>query len=241
MQKPILIVDDDPAVHQALEAAIRELGYPLAQAADGRDGLALALKGEFSLIVLDLTLPLMGGLELCRRLREEKPQVPVLMLTSRSDEIDKLLGFEAGADDYLVKPFSSREVVARIRAIIRRSGIAERAGVSFPTGGESIIVSGPLKIDLLQRQVTQAGKRVNVSALEFDLLVYLALNSERVITRQELMEQVWGYSASSFDNTVTTQMSRLRSKIEIDPENPQLILTLRGVGYRFNSGPESAK
>lgn len=241
MQKPILIVDDDPAVHQALEAAIHELGYPLAQATDGRDGLAVALKGEFSLIVLDLTLPFLGGLELCRRLREEKPQVPVLMLTSRSEEIDKLLGFEAGADDYLVKPFSSREVVARIRAIIRRSGIAERAGVISPTDGEPTIVHGALKIDLLQRRVTRAGKQVNVSALEFDLLVYLALNSERVITRQELMEQVWGYSASSFDNTVTTQMSRLRSKIEADPENPRLILTLRGVGYRFNSGQESTE
>lgn len=232
MSAKILIIEDDPDIAGLLIKQTEELGYQPVHRADGESGLNCALNDDHILILLDLNLPKRDGLDVCRSIRAQKRSVPIIMLTARHEEIDKVLGLELGADDYIAKPFSAREVVARMRALLRRSTIndpSDQDGVD----ANAPIVAGELRIDPVKRRIEKSGHAVELTALEFDLLVYLARNPGRPFTRAQLVERIWEYSASGYENTVTTLINRLRNKIELDSGSPRYVLTVRGVGYRF--------
>ena len=234
--KKILIIEDDPNIGDVIEIHVKDLGYALERAMDGKTGLKKALAKDYPLIILDLMLPEMDGLEVCRRIREEKKFTPILMLTAKSFEVDKVLGLELGADDYITKPFSVRELIARMKAIFRRVEAeqeknqlqAEKTRLDF----------GELNIDLTKHKVTVAGKVVELTAKEFDLLTLFAKNPGRIYKRENLLDLVWGYQYSGYDHTVNSHINRLRNKIERDPANPRFIKTLWGVGYRFSEAEE---
>ncbi|MEO8430637.1 MAG: response regulator transcription factor [Acidobacteriota bacterium] len=227
MTKRLLVIEDDRDIGHLLEIHLRDAGWDVDISVDGREGMERALTGEYDLVILDLTLPRLGGLEVCRRLREQPAWVPILMLTARSAELDRVLGLEAGADDYLTKPFSILELVARVRALFRRID-ATRAP---PPGRE--LTAGDLKIDAGRRQVSLAGQLVELTAREFDLLQHFAQHPGRVYTRSELLDAVWGYGHEGYSHTVNSHINRLRAKIEEDPSRPRYILTVWGVGYKF--------
>lgn len=222
----ILLVDDDQDILHGLGNTLIRAGYKVVTASDGQEALS-AFKDTFpSIVVLDLMLPVKDGLEVCREIRR-KCDVPIIMLTARDDSIDKILGLELGADDYVTKPFDSREVVARIRAILRRTN-RKILGTSMAFDG------GRVRINLASQSVEVQGQPVALTPTEFDLLVHLAGYPSRVFTRQQLLEQVWGYDFPGDLRTVDVHISRLRQKIEADPSNPALIITRFGVGYAFN-------
>jgi DNA-binding response OmpR family regulator len=232
----ILIIEDDPKIIELAGIHIRDLGYQMDSALDGESGLKKALTGKYQLIILDLMLPKMDGLEVCRQIRLEDRRIPILMLTAKSEELDKVLGLELGADDYLTKPFSVRELVARIKAILRR---IETERKSASTGEEiETLAFGSLIIDVTKRKVILEGKPVELTAKEFDLLVLFARNPGRTYNRHQLLDQVWGYHFDGYDHTVNSHINRLRSKIEKDPANPLFIKTVWGVGYRFTEKEE---
>ena len=223
----ILVVEDDPDISALVGLHLRDTGFSVEFQANGQSGLALALGQAFDLVILDIMLPGVDGLEICRRLRAEKPGLPILMLTARTTELDRVLGLEMGADDYLTKPFSVRELVARVKAIFRRMEV-------FDTQPEPTrIVLGPLDIDTDSRRVLIAGEPVELTAREFDLLFFFARHPGRVFTRGQLLDKVWGYTHEGYEHTVNTHINRLRGKLEIDPSHPRFILTVWGVGYRF--------
>lgn len=223
----ILVVEDDPDISALVGLHLRDTGFSVEFQANGQSGLALALGQAFDLVILDIMLPGVDGLEICRRLRAEKPGLPILMLTARTTELDRVLGLEMGADDYLTKPFSVRELVARVKAIFRRMEV-------FDTQPEPArIVLGPLDIDTDSRRVLIAGEPVELTAREFDLLFFFARHPGRVFTRGQLLDKVWGYTHEGYEHTVNTHINRLRGKLEIDPSHPRFILTVWGVGYRF--------
>jgi two-component system alkaline phosphatase synthesis response regulator PhoP len=224
----ILIVDDEPLITKTLQAYLEQEGFSVDVAADGDSALKLARTGHPRLVVLDIMLPGMDGLEVLRRLRQES-DVYVLMLTARADETDKIVGLTMGADDYLTKPFSPRELVARIKAVLRRG----RA----PSAGEGTLTFQHLRIDPEGRQVWKDGAAVDLTAIEFDLLRVLALNRSRVLSREQLIEQVWGYDYYGDDRVVDVHIARLRKKLEDDPDNPRLVVTVRGAGYRLEDKP----
>jgi two-component system alkaline phosphatase synthesis response regulator PhoP len=224
----ILIVDDEPLITKTLQAYLEQEGFSVDVAADGDSALKLARTGHPRLVVLDIMLPGMDGLEVLRRLRQES-DVYVLMLTARADETDKIVGLNMGADDYLTKPFSPRELVARIKAVLRRG----RA----PSAGEGTLTFQHLRIDPEGRQVWKDGAAVDLTAIEFDLLRVLALNRSRVLSREQLIEQVWGYDYYGDDRVVDVHIARLRKKLEDDPDNPRLVVTVRGAGYRLEDKP----
>lgn len=229
--KKVLIIEDDPDLVGLLTIHIKDLGCALETAMDGQTGLDKALSGNFDLIVLDLMLPKMDGLEICRRVRAKEVRTPILMLTARSEEIDKVLGLEMGADDYLTKPFSVREFIARVKAILRRVEIWQQPK-SIANGG-ALLQFGSLQVDLDKRKVTIDGKRVELSPKEFDLLSLLASNPGKSYDRARILDLVWGYEFEGYEHTVNSHINRLRSKIEPDLSNPTYILTTWGVGYRF--------
>lgn len=231
MDQKILIIEDDNDMAALLERHLVEANFIVQRASDGLAGLQEALAAEFDLIVVDLQLPKLTGFDVCKELRNKKPTLPIIILTSRSDEVDKVLGLEMGADDYITKPFGARELTARIRSVLRRSQVAPGAKLQ-----PEVLQFGELVIDGAKRVVTRAGEPVVLTSTEFDLLLFLANHPGRPFTRDQLMEQVWGYQSSMFEATVTTHLSRLRSKIEADPANPLLIQTVRGVGYKFADG-----
>ncbi len=230
MNQKVLIVEDDRDISKLVEMHITDLGCKCDVANDGEAGLQKALKNHYDLIILDLMLPGIDGLEICKELRSERNYTPILMLTSRSEEFDKVLGLEFGADDYLTKPFSVRELLARVKAIFRRvdavkddvSGIAKKQ-----------IHFRDLKIDLEKRTVLCKGGKVELTAKEFDLLALFARNPGKAYSRQGLLDTVWGYKFDGYDHTVNSHINRLRAKIEQDPANPQYILTVWGLGYKF--------
>jgi two-component system alkaline phosphatase synthesis response regulator PhoP len=226
--KNILLVEDDPEITGLLQLHYKEPNYQLTATNSGRDGLEKALSGDFDLVILDLTLPDMDGMEICKGIRDHKVSSAILMLTSKSEEIDKVLALELGADDYVTKPFSIRELLARTKALIRRT---EQAPPIAETPKE--IVVNELVIEAGARKVTLKGARLDLTAKEFDLLVLLASNPGKSFTRQELLEQVWGYTFSGYEHTVTAHINRLRIKIEADLDKPEYILTSWGIGYRF--------
>lgn len=227
----ILLVDDDPDIAKILEMNISEVGAVLEHVSDGQAGLELALNNSYALVILDLMLPGLGGIEVCKRIREQDKTLPILMLTGKSDEIDKILGLEIGADDYLTKPFSLRELLARMKALLRRGQLS--GGDPQEEREAQDLVYAELEIFPVLRLVKLHGNPVELSSTEFDLLYFLARHPGRPFTRDELAASVWEMNVSSYDSTVTAQLSRLRKKIETDPEQPRFIKTVWGVGYRF--------
>ena len=229
MSKTILIVDDDPTIRDVLERYLRREGYAVRAAADGQTALQEVRSRKPDLVVLDLMLPGVDGWEICRRLRAEST-LPILMLTARGEEYERILGLGLGADDYVTKPFSPGEVVARIQAIFRRIEMAR----SSLTPSAEIIRSGEMVIDPTTRQAAVRGKALTLTAKEFDLLHFLACHPGQVFSREQLLDQVWGYTYAGEASTVTVHVRHLREKIEPDVANPHLIETVWGVGYRFN-------
>lgn len=230
--KKVLIIEDDPNLIDLLEIHLKDLQCDLDKAMDGKTGFEKASTGQFDLIVLDVMLPEMDGLEICRRLRGKEIRTPILMLTARSEEIDKVLGLELGADDYLTKPFSVREFIARVKAILRRMEIWQQKPTESTT--DSALHFGDLTIDIDKRKVTIRDKRVELSPKEFDLLSLLASNPGKSYDRSRLLDLVWGYEFEGYEHTVNSHINRLRGKIEPDIAHPTYILTTWGVGYRFN-------
>ncbi len=227
--KNILLVEDDPEIVKLLQLHYKEPNYLLTATNSGKIGLEKALSGNFDLIILDLTLPDLDGMEICKGIREHKVSSAILMLTSKSEEIDKVLALELGADDYVTKPFGVRELMARSKALIRR---AEQVPQNVPEQAKEIIVKD-LVIDRNLRKASLKGTRLDLTPKEFDLLLLLATNPGKSFTRQELLEQVWGYTFSGYEHTVTAHINRLRIKIETELDQPEYILTSWGVGYRF--------
>ena len=230
--KKVLIIEDDPNLIDLLEIHLKDLQCELDKAMDGQSGYDKAASGQYDLIVLDLMLPKMDGLEVCRRLRGKEIRTPILMLTAKSEEIDKVLGLEMGADDYLTKPFSVREFIARVKAIFRRMELWQQK-TTAPTA-EPELHFGDLCIDIDKRKVTIHDKRVELSPKEFDLLSLLASNPGKSYDRSRLLDLVWGYEFEGYEHTVNSHINRLRGKIEPDIAHPIYILTTWGVGYRFN-------
>jgi DNA-binding response OmpR family regulator len=221
--KTILLVDDEPTLVATLKYNLEREGYRVITAADGEQALSTARAERPELIILDLMLPVMDGLEVCRVLRRETTQ-PILMLTARSEEVDKVVGLELGADDYVTKPFGMRELLARVRALLRRTSTSEP--------GEEL-VSGDLTFDLKRREVRRIGKVLDLKPKEIDLLLYFARNRGRAFSREQLLREVWGYDFYGDSRTVDVHVSWLRQKIEPEPHRPVRLVTVRGVGYRF--------
>jgi len=224
----ILVIEDGADISRLLKINLADIAFEVDVANNGLDGLERARRGDYCMIVLDLMLPGVDGLEICRRLRGEAKSTPILMLTARSSEFDRVLGLELGADDYLAKPFSVKELQARIRAILRRVEPARQAAAD-----DERIRYRTLAIDVASRSVTVADAAVELTAREFDLLLHFARHPGRVYSRQQLLDHVWGYSHSGYEHTVNSHINRLRKKIEPQPEQPQFIETVWGVGYRF--------
>ncbi|WP_339704336.1 response regulator transcription factor [uncultured Kriegella sp.] len=226
--KQILIIEDDPEIIKLLEIHLTDLIYSTTKAMDGELGLKLALENDYDLILLDLTLPSMDGVEICKALRAKK-NTPIIMLTAKSEEIDRVLGLEIGADDYITKPFSIRELLARIKAVMRRTDTRhneEKNTASLSAEG--------LEIDIDKRKVLLKNHKIELSPKEFELLVLMASNPGRNYTRTELLNIIWGYNFEGYEHTVNSHINRLRAKIESDMANPVYILTTWGVGYKFN-------
>jgi DNA-binding response OmpR family regulator len=225
----ILIVEDERAVARGLEYGLSREGFNVLWADTGQRALALTRSEEPQLILLDIRLPDISGFDVCRQLRAEGKRQPILMLTARDEELDKVLGLELGADDYVVKPYSLRELVSRIRALLRRA-----YGELSLTGGEGALTYGELTLDLERLQVHKRGQPIDLTPIEFRLLRYLASNPGRPLSRDQLIETIWGYESDiGSDRTVDVHMRHLRQKIEDDPANPRWLVTVRGVGYKF--------
>ena len=233
MPRRILLVEDEPDIADLAALHLGDVCDDVVVAQDGYDGLKLATTFDWSLIVLDLRLPGPDGLEICRAVRRERPYQPIMMLTSKSSELDRVLGLETGADDYLTKPFSVLELVARARAILRRVDLLKRAPAAADETTEDAIDAGPLRINPSRREVCLRGESVELTAREFDLLEYLARHPGRVFRRADLLDGVWGYGHEGYEHTVNSHINRLRAKIESDPSQPQMIVTVWGVGYKF--------
>jgi len=222
----ILLVDDEQSVQTLLAYPLRKDGHEVVSALDGRQALDLFARQKFDLVVLDIMLPKIDGIEVCRRLRG-RSQVPIIMLTAKDDEIDKVLGLEMGADDYITKPFSVREFRSRVKAALRRSEMLRGRPGGAP------ITAGEMEIDLERRAVSVRGEAVRLTYVEFEILTSLAGAPGRVMTREMLLEQVWGDSAYRDPRTIDVHIRHLREKLEADPRQPEFLFTVRGVGYRF--------
>jgi DNA-binding response OmpR family regulator len=223
----ILVVDDEPNIREVVSLYLRRDGHSVSTAADGEEALRLYRQAEPDLVVLDLMLPKVSGIEVCRRIQSDK-RVPVIMLTAKGEEEDRIIGLGIGADDYVVKPFSPRELVARVEAVLRRA-----SETHIGTSQERVLVFGDLRIDPNVREVTVRDVPVTLTAREFDLLHHMASHPKRVFTRDQLMETVWDYAFAGDTSTVTVHIRRLREKIEPDPARPHYLQTVWGVGYRF--------
>lgn len=231
MDKRFLIIEDDDDIADLVTLHLRDLGIALDRASDGKTGLRMALDQDYGMIILDLMLPGLDGLEACKQLREQKKLVPILILSAKSEEFDKVLGLELGADDYLTKPFSIRELIARVKALMRR--VQALRDAPPPGRSEENLQFKGMHIDLVRRKVAVNGQAVDLTVKEFDLLTLFASNPGKPLTREQLLNQVWGYSFSGYDHTVNTHINRLRAKIEADPSHPLYIRTVWGFGYRF--------
>jgi len=229
MKHHLLIVEDNADIASLIQLHAKDIDCEADIAADGKQALELFKQNDYELVLLDLMLPEVDGLEVCRQLRATASYVPILMLTSKSSELDRVLGLEVGADDYITKPFSIPELMARIKAQFRRTDALQVEDKSHSTN----LSFGDLSIDTAKRQVTIADKSITLTAKEFDLLLYFASNPGLVFTRMQLLEQVWGYHYEGYEHTVNSHINRLRAKIEKDPAKPVYILTVWGVGYRF--------
>lgn len=226
MRERILLVEDQEALRMTLSDRLRAEGYQLECAADGEEGLHLATTGAYDALILDIMLPKKSGLDVCRDVRAAGLITPILMLTARGQTVDKVVGLKMGADDYLTKPFEMAELLARIEALLRRGAVSRPAHAST-------VHIGPLEIDFRGTKVTNAGKPVALSAREFQLLRYFLENRGATLSRTQILKEVWGYSSDTFTRTVDVHVATLRQKIEKDPRQPELILTVVGLGYKF--------
>jgi two-component system response regulator RegX3 len=223
----VLVVEDEDSISDPLSYLLQQEGFEVVVATTGPEGLAEFDRGGADIVLLDLMLPGLSGTEVCRTLRA-KSSVPVIMLTARDSEIDKVVGLELGADDYVTKPFSSRELVARVRAVLRRRGEPEAAA-------EGVLEAGPVRMDVERHVVTVAGEPVSLPLKEFELLELLLRNAGRVLTRGQLIDRVWGSDYVGDTKTLDVHVKRLRAKVEQDPGNPRLLVTVRGLGYKLEA------
>ena len=223
--KKLLIIEDEESVLMALEIDLKMEGYEVSSAKDGVTGLKMAREGGYDLIILDIMLPEMNGFEVCKQLRQAGITTPVLMLTAKSQEIDKVLGLELGADDYVTKPFSPRELSARVNALLRRANQTQVQIDKYQFGN--------VEIDFKKYEAVKGGEVVYLTALEFSILHFLIKNKDQVVTRDSILDEVWGKDVFVYPRTVDTHIANLRKKIENDPENPEYIVGIRGVGYKF--------
>ncbi len=230
MPRTILVVEDNQELAHLLEIHLRDLSYEVELAFDGDSGWAKTEAKKYDLIILDLMLPGLDGMEICRRVRSKDAYTPILMLTSRSSELDRVLGLEMGADDYVTKPFSVRELLARVKAIFRR---VDELKSERQQGKQAIVKARNLLIDPERRHVSLKGKTVDLTAKEFDLLHHFAQHPGKVFSRSQLLDVVWGYGHDGYEHTVNSHINRLRAKIEDNPSQPEYILTVWGVGYKF--------
>jgi len=232
-KRQILIVEDERDIASLLELHLGDAGFDVTLAADGHAGMRLALGRQWDLVILDIRLPGPDGLTICRALRREMAYIPILMLTSKSSELDRVLGLELGADDYVTKPFSVTELVARVKAIFRRIESVEKRS---PGASECLHVHD-LVIDTSGREVRKGEDGLALTAREFDLLLHFARHPGQVFSRTQLLDSVWGYGHDGYEHTVNSHINRLRAKIEDDPAHPQLIVTCWGIGYKFDATP----
>lgn len=235
-RRNILVVEDEGDIAELIRLHLSDLGFDVTLAGDGHSGLRLATRENWDLIILDLRLPGPDGLEICRKVRSNSVYVPILMLTSKSSELDRVLGLEMGADDYVTKPFSVMELMARVKAIFRRSETLQTTS----TESEGEICIGNIRIDPLTRSACIDDVLVELTAKEFDLLLQFARNPGRVYRRAELLDRVWGYGHDGYEHTVNSHINRLRSKIEPEPTRPEYIVTVWGVGYKLCSPDQHA-
>jgi two-component system response regulator RegX3 len=223
----ILLVEDEASLSEPLAFLLQKEGYSVTIAEDGRRAVDLFSQGEFGLVLLDLMLPELSGVEVCRAIRSTSP-VPIIMLTAKDSEVDIVVGLELGADDYVTKPYSSRELLARIKAVLRRQAPSE-------AGDDSLLKSGHLMLDSDRHTLTVNGTMTAMPLKEFELLEYLMRNAGRVLTRGQIIDRIWGSDYFGDTKTLDVHIKRIRSRIEVDPANPELILTVRGLGYRFEN------
>ena len=234
MPDRLLVVEDDDSLRATLARRFEDEGYAVETAATGPGALDAVAAGAPDLVVLDVMLPGLDGVEVCRRLRAEHPLLYIVLLTARAGEIDRVVGLEVGADDYVTKPFSLSEVVARVRAALRRvRAVRDRLADGPGADDAAPIASGDLVVDPTRRAVTVAGEPVHLTVREFDLLLFLARHPERPFTRSQLLERIWGITYSGYDRTIDSHVQRLRAKIEADPGSPEHVRTVWGVGYKF--------
>lgn len=226
--KHALVIEDDATLAELVEIHLQDLGYTVTKSLLGLPGQQLALEKPFDLLILDLMLPDADGVDICRKLRQEKIGTPVIMLTARSEEIDKVLGLETGADDYITKPFSVREFIARVKAVARRSSH------NLKEEDEQQLAFNGLRIDPDKRLVFRNEERIELTPKEFDLLLLMAQHPGRSYSRENLLNLIWGYQYHGYEHTVNSHINRLRAKIEEEPADPKYILTTWGIGYRFN-------
>ena len=228
-QKRVLVIEDETDIRELIAINLRDVGYEVVTASTGAAGLRAATGPQTpDVILLDLMLPDVDGIDICRQLRADGSLIPIVMLTARDTETDRVLGLEMGADDYLTKPFSVRELQARVKAILRRVEMTAR-----PADAPTEINVGELHINCVGRTVILSDQKIELTSTEFDLLVYLASHPARVFSRTQLLDQVWGYQHAGYEHTVSSHINRLRSKIEPDASHPQYVLTVWGVGYKF--------
>ena len=229
MEKRILVVEDDQDINNLITMNLQDNYHSVDHCDHGARGMAMALKGDYDAIVLDIMLPEVDGLEICRTLRANQIHTPILMLTARDGEADRVVGLEMGADDYLTKPFSVRELQARVKAMLRRMDMMKKQE-SVPS---RLLEFDGLSIDEFKRQVFLEGKAIDLTSTEFDLLVFMARKPGLVFSRSQLLDSVWGYQHGGYEHTVNSHVNRLRNKLEQDPSNPKYVLTIWGVGYKF--------
>jgi DNA-binding response OmpR family regulator len=234
MGSEILVAEDQADIRDLIALNLRHAGYDVTPVADGRAALESQAARAADLLILDLMMPGLDGLEVCKALRAKGSATPILMLTAKSTELDRVLGLELGADDYLTKPFSMAELLARVKALLRRAELLRQAQKNQAHGaGNASLRNGELEIQPARREVKVRGQPVDLTALEFDLLLYFAQHPGHVFSRTQLLDAVWGYSHEGYEHTVTTHINRLRAKLEADPMRPLIILTVRGAGYKM--------
>lgn len=235
--KHILIAEDQTDIRDLLALNLRNAGYRVEAATNGRSALEAHIRQPADLLLLDLMMPHMDGLDVCKALRASGSTTPILMLTAKSTELDRVLGLELGADDYLTKPFSVAELLARVKALLRRADLVRAASVNTAAPADTALTNGDVEISSAKRTVRLRGQEVELTALEFDLLLHFARHPGRVFSRGQLLNAVWGYTHDGYEHTVTTHINRLRAKLEADPLRPEVILTVRGAGYRMRDLP----
>ncbi len=240
MASHILVAEDQADIRDLIVLNLRQAGYAVTAVPDGRAALAAEAERAADVLILDLMMPLLDGLDVCKALRSRGCPTPILMLTAKSTELDRVLGLELGADDYLTKPFSMAELLARVKALLRRAELL-RAAQAAPAAAQGVVRNGELEILPVRREVrihAAGGSRpLEFTALEFDLLLHFASHPGQVFSRAQLLDAVWGYSHEGYEHTVTTHINRLRAKVEQDPLNPRYILTVRGAGYKMRDAP----